>query len=275
MRWLRLLLLGLASVYPLYWTTQFILFFLPETLIGFWLGEPVRLVSISYLQVTGQVQSHLDFPAHSEALIFALLFSLLILGLRGDRFLTGALAIVLLGQSALLPFVNLALSPERNVLMAGTGGTAAFGLIVVGLFRILRRTGGVDFLDRLALLTLLAVLPQAALWVAFRVAYPFFGTRFLLMLLVPLYLGAIVAAALPTKLPEPDFSSVPWTEILASSAAAGLLILAIALSSHSTSTLSSRTGGAARAGRMIHNSAQFRPAQIEAHLAAHARGMLT
>jgi hypothetical protein len=255
MRWLRLLLLGLASVYPLYWTAQFILFFLPETLVGFWLGEPVRVISISYLQVTGSVKSGLGVPTQAEALIFALLFSLLILGLRADRILTGALAIVLLGQSALLPFVSLALSPERDAFAAGTGGAAAFGLIVLGLCRILRRTGGIDFLDRLALLTLLAVLPQAALWLAFRGAYPFFDTRFLLMLLVPLYLGAIIAAALPAKLPEPDLNSVPWAEILASSAAAGLLILAITLSSHSAGTLSSRAGGSS--ARVIHGRAQF------------------
>jgi hypothetical protein len=234
------LLLGLASVYPLYWTAQFFLFFLPETLIGFWVGEPVRVVRISYLQVTGSVQSNLGIPAYSEALIFALLFSLLILALRGDRYLTGALAIVLLGQSALLPFVNLALASERNLVVAGTGAAAAFGLIVGGLCRILRRTGGADYLDRLALLTLLAILPQAGLWVAFRLAYPNFDTRFLLMMLVPLYLGAIVAAALPARIPEPDFSSVPWSEILATSAAAGLLILAITLSSHSVGALSSR-----------------------------------
>jgi hypothetical protein len=240
MRWLRLLLLGLASVYPLYWTAQFILFFLPETLVGFWFGEPVRVVSISYLQVTGSVQSSLGVPAYTEALVFAALFSLLILALRGDRFLTGALAIVLLGQSALLPFVSLALSRDGNLPVAGTGAAAAFGLVVVGLFRILRRTGGADYLNRLALLTLLAVLPQAGLWVAFRIAYPNFDTQFLLMLLVPLYLGVVVAAALPAKIPEPDFSSVPWSEILATSAAAGLLILAITLSSHSMGALSSR-----------------------------------
>ena len=240
MRWLRLLLLGMASVYPLYWMAQFVLFFLPETLIGFWVGEPVRVVSISYLQVTGSVQSSLGVPAYTEALVFAALFSMLILVLGGDRFLTGALAIVLLGQSALLPFVSLALSRDGDLPVAGTGAAAAFGLIVVGLYRILRRTGGVDYLDRLALLTLLAVLPQAGLWVTFRIAYPDFDTRFLLMLLVPLYLGVVVAAALPAKIPEPDFSSVPWSEILATSAAAGLLILAITLSSHSLGALSSR-----------------------------------
>ena len=240
MRWLRLLLLGLASVYPLYWTAQFILFFLPETLIGFWLGEPVRVVSISYLQVTSSAQTSLGVPAHTEALVFSALFSLLILALRGDRFLTGALAIVLLGQSALLPFISLGLSRNGNLPAAATGAAAAFGLIVVGLFRILRRTGGADYLDRLALLTLLAVLPQAGLWMAFRIAYPNFDTRFLLMLLVPLYLGVGVAAALPARIPEPDFASVPWSEILATTAVAGLLILAITLTSHSMGTLSSR-----------------------------------
>ena len=249
MRWLRLLLLGLASVYPLYWTAQFILFFLPEMLIGFWVGEPVRVVSISYLEVSGSVQSNWGAPSYAEALIFALLFSLVILALRGDRYLTGALAIVLLGQSALLPFVNLALASERNLVVAGTGAAAAFGLIVVGLYRILRRTGGADYLDRLALLTLLAVLPQAGLWVAFRIGYPSFDTRFLLMLLIPLYLGAIVAAALPARIPEPAFSSVPWAEIIATSAAAGLLILAITLTSHSTGALSSGgTRGASERG---------------------------
>ena len=273
MRWVRLLLLGLASVYPLYWTAQFILFFLPETLIGFWLGEPVRVVSISYLQVTGSAQSSLGVPAYSEALIFALLASLAILALHGDRFLTGALAIVLLGQSALLPFVNLALGRDRNLPVAVTGAAAAFGLIVIGLFRILRRTGGADYLDRLALLTLLAVLPQATLWVAFRIAYPNFDTRFLLMLLVPLYLGAIVAAALPAKLPEPDFSSVPWGEILATTAAAGLLILAITLSSHSGGALSSQANSVGgRAGQVVSLKCS---ARVPQRLAAHARGMLT
>src|SRR5260221_13018808 len=101
MRWVRLLLLGLASVYPLYWTAQFILFFLPETLIGFWLGEPVRGVSISYLQVTASAQSSLGVPAYSEALIFALLASLAILASHGPGLLTGSLAIVLLGRTGL------------------------------------------------------------------------------------------------------------------------------------------------------------------------------
>jgi hypothetical protein len=240
MRWLRLLLLGLASVYPLYWTAQFVLFFLPESLVGFWLGEPVRVVSISYLQATSVVTPHAVFPAHWEALAFALLSTFLILGLRGDRFLTGAFAVVILGQSALLPFASHWISTRNLVPEFVAGGSAAFALIVFGLFRILQQIGGSDFLDRLALLSLLAVLPQAGLWLAFRAAYPFFGTRFLLMLLVPLYLAAIVAAILPSNLADPVFSGVPWMEILASSAAAGLLILAIALSSHSSLSLSSR-----------------------------------
>ena len=42
MRWVRLSILGLTSVYPLYWTAQFVLFFVPESLVGFWLGQPVQ-----------------------------------------------------------------------------------------------------------------------------------------------------------------------------------------------------------------------------------------
>ena len=157
--------------------------------------------------------------------------------------------------------------------VAVTGAAAAFGLVVIGLFRILRRTGGADYLDRLALLTLLAVLPQAALWVAFRIAYPNFDMRLLLMLLVPLYMGAIVAAALPAKLPEPDFSSVPWGEILATTAAAGLLILAITLSSHSGGALSSKVSG--DGGLISQNASLNCSARSPQRLAAHADGMLT
>jgi len=273
MRWTRLLLLGLASVYPLYWTVQFVLFFLPESLLGFWLGKPVQVVSISYLQATAMVQSHAVFPAYWESLIFALVFAGLILSLRGDRFLTGALAIVVLGQSALLPFVGWAKESRNVPAGAYAGGFAAFVLIVLGLYKILRRIGGVGFVDRLALLSLVAVLPQAGMWLAFRMAYPFFGTRFLLMLLVPLYLGAIVAAALPTRIEEPDFSNVPWTEVLASSAVAGLLIIAIGLSSHSLSVLSSRvTSDRPLAG---HFTDQQRAPQAAPRLAGHASGMLT
>jgi hypothetical protein len=55
-----------------------------------------------------------------------------------------------------------------------------------------------------------------------------------------LYLGAMVAAAIPARLSEPVFSGVPWMEIFASSAAAGLLIIAISLSGHTLSTMAAR-----------------------------------
>jgi hypothetical protein len=239
MRWLRLIMLGLASVYPLYWTAQFALFFVPESLVGFWLGNPVQVVSLSYLQAMAVVQPRAIFPALWEGLIFALFFSALIVGLRGDRFLTGALAIVVLGQSALLPFLSLAIGSPTVSSTVGFGGALAFVLMVIGLYRILRCTGGFDFLDRLALLSLLAILPQATLWLTFKFAYPFFDVRFLLLRLVPLYLAALIAAALPAKFSEPGFNGVPWTEIFASSAAAGLLILAIGLSSYSLKLASS------------------------------------
>jgi hypothetical protein len=242
MRWLRLLLLGLASIYPLYWTAQFLLYFVPESLMGFWLGQPVRVISISYLQATSVVQPHPAFPAHWEALVFAGLFTMLILGLRGDRFVTGAFAIVVLGQSALLPFFNMMFTGGGLSASAVLGGLTAFELIVLGLYRILRCTGGADFFDRLALLSLLAVLPQAALWVAFRMAYPYFHTSFLLFLLLPVYLGAIVAARLPTRLSGESFSNVPWTEIVASSTVAALLLIAIRLSSYSGEIFNSETG---------------------------------
>ena len=232
MRWFRLLILGLACVYPLYWTSQFLLFFVPESLMGFWLGDPIQVISISYLQAMATVQPRAVFPALWEALGFALFFTALIVGLRGDRFLTGTLAIVVLGQSALLPFLSLGIGSPNVSPAILTGGSAAFGLIILGLYRTLRQTGGVDFLDRLALLSLLAVLPQATLWLTFKLAYPFFDVRLLLMRLLPLYLAATIAAVLPARFSEAGFSGVRWTEILASSAAAGLLIIAISLSAH-------------------------------------------
>ena len=232
MRWLRFLLLGLAAVYPLYWMAQFLLFFVPEALVAFWMGNSVRVISISYLQATAVVMPHAAFPSQWEALIAAGFFASLVVGLHGDRFLTGAFAIVLFGQSALLPFLNIALTPNRETVGSALGMLLAFALVVLGLHRILKRTGGADYFERLALLNLLAILPQAGLWLAFRVAYPNFHTQYLLMLLVPLYLAAMVAAFLPARLrgSAPSFAGVPWTEILASSAVACLLIIAISLS---------------------------------------------
>jgi len=55
--------------------------------------------------------------------------------------------------------------------------------------------------------------------------------RFLLLRIIPLYLAAVVAALIYSRSSAPVFSGVPWTEIVASSAAAALLILAIGLSS--------------------------------------------
>src|SRR6266478_5679244 len=231
MRLFRLLMLGLASAYPLYWTAQFLLFFVPETLLGFWLGQPLQVTSISYLQAMAVVQPHAVFPAHWEALVFALFFAALIIGLRADQFLTGALAIVFLGQAALLPFLSLAMTSSGKVLTNFCAVGLAFALIILGLHRILRLTGGLEFLDRLALLSLLAVMPQATLWLAFKFIYPFFDVRFLLLRIIPLYLAAIVAALIYSRSSAPVFSGVPWTEIVASSAAAALLILAIGLSS--------------------------------------------
>ena len=199
-------------------------------------------------------------------MIAACLFSFAILGLRGDRFVTGGFSIAVLGQTALLPLLNAIFSPSGYRTTAILGGLAMFLLVVLGLYRILSCTGGVDFLDRLALLTLLAVLPQAALWIAFRVAYPFFHTTFLLYLLVPIYLAAIVAALLPTKLSSESFSGVPWTEIVATSAVAVLLLIAIRLSSGSGDVFNSfELGGRHQNGGIL----------VARVLAGIVRGMLT
>src|SRR5262249_9646473 len=108
-------------------------------------------------------------------------------------------------------------------------------LVCFGLYRILARVGAADFVDRLALLSLLVALPQAALWVVLRMNYAFLATKFLLMLLAPLYLGAVIASALPKgmapHLVETKRPPAPIAEILASFAVACLLFAAIGLSS--------------------------------------------
>src|SRR5713226_4250760 len=267
MRLFRLLMLGLASAYPLYWTAQFLLFFVPETLLGFWLGQPLQVTSISYLQAMAVVQPPAVFPAHSEALFFAAL----IIGLRADQFLTGALAIVFLGQAALLPFLGLAMTSSGGVLSTSCAVGLASALIILGLHRILRLTGGLEFLDRLALLSLLAVMPQATLWLAFKFIYPFFDVRFLLLRIIPLYLAAIVAALIYSRSSAPVFSGVPWTEIVASSAAAALLILAIGLSSG----IASAANSTPPAGRVHNRSTHAENSKRPSRLAGHANGMLT
>lgn len=233
MRWLRLFLLGVASVYPLYWTAQFVLFFLPAVIRSVIFRLPLTVVDISYLQATAMAGKAESLSVGLESLLVALLFSLAIWYLRGDQFLTGGLAMVVLGQSSLLPFLNQLLSSDRRDPSGLLGVLLAMCLICVGLHRILGRAGGIDFMDRLALLSLLAVLPQAALWLAFRLQYPFFGTRFLLMLLLPLYLGSLIVSAVPGSLRR-DFKGttrtpVPLVEIFASLLAACLLFVAIGL----------------------------------------------
>jgi hypothetical protein len=229
-RWFLLFLLGLASIYPLYWMAQFVLFFLPAALRSLFLHQGLTVVGVSYLQATAVAVGPRALPVGWESLLIAVLFALLIWYFRGDKFLTGALAIVVLGQSALLPFLNQILLLGHMTAVGVSGSLFALGLICYGLHQILRLTGGADFLDKLALLSLLAVLPQAALWLAFRLHYPYFGTKFLLLLLAPLYLGALLAAALPHRLAESAATPAPLVEIVAGFTFACLLLIAIALS---------------------------------------------
>ncbi len=238
MRPLRLFLLGLVSIYPIYWTSQFALFFLPASLRAIFLQLPLRVADISYIQVTAVAGKVDAFPVGFESLVAALVVSLAIWYLRGDAFLTGGLAVVVMGQSALFPFLNELFSLRRVTFESIFGVVACMGIVCFGLDRILRRTGGVDFVDRLALLSLLVVLPEALLWLVFRLSYPYFGTEFLLMLLLPLYLDALLISAIPRRLKRGLASavraSVTVPEILAIFLVAGLLFGAIALTLRSS-----------------------------------------
>lgn len=234
MRWARLFLLGLAAVYPLYWTAQFALFFLPASLRTIFFGSPLTVVNISFSQAAALTGKSESLPPGFESLLFAVFISFVIWCLRGDKFLTGGLAIVILGQSTALLFLSQIFRASKAESSSIFGLYVSMWLICFGLYRVLSRTGGVDFVDRLALLSLLAILPQAVLWLALRLNHPFFGARFLLMLLAPLYLGAVIASALPKglarNLREVKRSPASTSEILASFAVACLLFAAIGLS---------------------------------------------
>jgi hypothetical protein len=254
MRWVRLFLLGLASIYPLYWTSQFALFFLPASLRAIFFHQSLTFVDISFLQATALAGKSKTLPAGVESLLLALLFSFVIWYLRGAKFLTGGLAIAILGQSALLPFLNHLLWLRQFSLTSIFGVLLSMGMICFGLHRVLARTGGADFVDRLALLSLFAVLPEAALWLALRMHYAFFGTGFLQLMLVSLYLSALIASALPLGPPRHSAKTVPSPapigEILASFAIASLLFAAIGLSSRA----GSQKPTADRADPQIHPS---------------------
>ena len=238
MRSLRVFLLGLTSIYPIYWTAQFALFFLPASLRALFLQTPFTVVDISYLQAIAVTGKPGVLPVGFESLVAALVLTLAIWYLRGDTFLTGSLAIVVMGQSALLPFLNELIWGIGISFESAFGVIATTGIICFGLHRILRRTGGADFVDQLALLSLLLVLPQTLLWLGFRLKYPQFGTKFLLMLLVPLYLSGLLVSAVPHRLKRGFAASfrkpVPIAEILASVLVACLLFVAIGLTTHYT-----------------------------------------
>src|SRR5262249_526247 len=155
------------------------------------------------------------------------LLSFIIWCLRGDKFLTGGLAMAILGQSAVLPFLTQVFSSRRLEPSSIFGVFVSMVLVCFGLYRILARVGAADFVDRLVLLGLVVALPQAALWVVLRMNYAFLATKFLLMLLAPLYLGAVIASALPKgmapHLVETKRPPAPIAEILASFAVACLL----------------------------------------------------
>ena len=103
----------------------------------------------------------------------------------------------------------------------------------------------------------------ATLWLTFKLAYPFFDVRLLLMRLLPLYLAATIAAVLPSRFSEAGFSGVRWTEILASSAAAGLLIIAISLSAHALSAkFSGSHGRALQTLSSIPKSSHLEPVRV-------------
>ncbi len=233
-RWLRLFLLGSSFFYPLYWTSQFVVFTLPALLRAVLFHLPLNMLEVSFLSSHASVSGETMASVRVEVLVVAIVFAGLVYAFRGFEFVAGAMGIALLGQAALLPFLSGILQRESASFAAVLGVLVAFGIFCAGLRGILKLVASRTLSSRLASIGMTFVLPEVLFWLALRLRYPFFDWRFLALMLGPLVLAAIVTCLLPWKrfeqLPQ-DKAPPRATEILAGAVLAILFGTGIALSS--------------------------------------------
>ena len=198
MRLLRLFLFGLFFFYPLYWTSQFVLYALPGLLRAVFLYQHLRLLDVTLLRATAVASdpsAGIIESTRLELLVAALTVAGLVYLFRWHRHLAGAVGIALLGQAALQPFLRAFFFLEA----AGPGvvlaALVAFGVLCAGLLQILKRTVTGGFGNRLACLGVLIVLPEVIFWALLRLRYAFFEWRFSAVILGPLLLAALLACA--------------------------------------------------------------------------------
>jgi len=140
------------------------------------------------------------------------------------------MGVAVLGQCALLPYLQFMPNGGGPVVLAALGAVMAFALLCIGVYELGKNARGRGFIERLGTVVMLLLMPQMIMWLAFRLKYPNFGWRFLAMMLVPLVAGVILGEALPARMPKGDYVPPPTLEITVGFAITALFLLGIALS---------------------------------------------
>jgi hypothetical protein len=232
MRSLRFLLFGISFVFPLYWTSQFALYVLPELLRAVVLRQHLSGLEVSFLRATATVSNISPSLARAELLLAAVLVALLLHFFGGHHFLAGSMGMALVGQAALLPHTSVFLSGERVSIWVVLGALLAFVILCLGVEATLANMAPVGFAGRVAGVSIVLILPEAILWLVFLCAYPYFGWDFLGLLLAPLVGAALLVCAVMRREIRHTAVPPPAVEILVGFTLTGLFVLGVGLSSH-------------------------------------------
>jgi hypothetical protein len=249
MRWLRFLLFGISFVFPLYWTSQFALYVLPELLRAVVLRQHLNGLEVSFLRATATAPNISPSLARAEVLLAAVLVVGLLHFFGGHHYLAGSMGMALVGQAALLPYTSVFFSGERVSIGVVLGGLAAFVILCLGVEATLANMAPAGFAERVAGVSMILVLPEAMLWLVFLYAYPYFGWDFFGMLVVPLVGAALLVCGMMRRKSRHKALAPPTVEILVGITLTVLFVLGVGLSSHAlqelpaAKPLASRTWG--------------------------------
>ena len=232
MRSLRFFLFGAGFVFPLYWTSQFTLYVLPELFHALLLRKHLSILEVSFLRATASVANTSPALARGEVLLAAVVLVVLLHVFRGHHFLAGSVGMTLVGQTALLPFTSLLVSGEKISAGAVLGALLAFVILCLGVEATLTNMASVGFAGRVAGISIILILPEAILWLVFLRVYPYFGWDFLGLLLAPLVSGALVVCTLLRRDLRHAALPPPAVEILVGFTLTALFVAGVALSSH-------------------------------------------
>jgi hypothetical protein len=233
MRSLRFLLFGIGFIFPLYWTSQFALYVLPELLRALVLRRHLSNLDVSFLRATASVSNTSPTVARAELLVAAILLVVLLHVFRGHHFLAGSMGMALVGQTALLPFTSSFFYGERLTVGALLCAVVAFVILCLGVEATLANMAPVGFVERLAGASIILILPEAILWLVFLRMYPYFGWDFLWLLLAPLVGAAILVCVLMRREIQHTSLPPPVVEIAVGFTLTALFVVGVGLSDRS------------------------------------------